>query len=98
MSSRATIGWRWNNKAYSDLVAQIGVLPLGDPKIDDLFKQAMTIYYDELPVITVTQAKKLVPADFTYWKNWPTSTNNYMQPFMWWQSAHMMWSQLQPAK
>ncbi len=80
--------WRWSGPAadqYSKLVDQIGSLPLGDPKIDDLFVQAMKIWYDELPVIPVTQAKKIIPFNNTYWKGWPSASNNYIHPPTWWQ-------------
>ena len=53
---------------------------------------AINLSYFEIDPAVV----KLVPVDTTYWTNWPTAKNNYMQPFMWWSSAHMMWSQLQP--
>jgi peptide/nickel transport system substrate-binding protein len=33
-------GWRWTNERYSELVDQIGTLPLGDPAIDPLFVEA----------------------------------------------------------
>ena len=32
-----TNGWRWENREYSALVDEIGTLPLGDPRIDQLF-------------------------------------------------------------
>ena len=79
--------WRWKNQEYSDLVDQIGVLPLGDPKIQDLYVQAADIYLSELPTIPITQAKKLIPFDTTYWTNWPTSENNYLHATTWWQST-----------
>lgn len=91
-------GWRWNNKEFSDLVDQIGSLPLGDPKIDDLTKKALAIYYKELPTIPVTQAKKLIPFDTTYWTNWPTATNNYMASWTWWQTTHNIIHNIKPAK
>jgi peptide/nickel transport system substrate-binding protein len=90
--------WRWANKEYSDLVAQIGTLPLGDPKIDTLFKQAMQIFYDELPVIPIANAKKLLPYDTTYWTNWPTAKNDYIHPPHWWQSTMVMLLNIKPAK
>jgi peptide/nickel transport system substrate-binding protein len=80
--------WRWSGPAadkYSKLVDQIGTLPLGDPKINDLFVQAMTIWMDELPVIPVTQAKKIIPFNTTYWKGWPSAANNYVHPPTWWE-------------
>ncbi len=94
----STNGWRWNNQEYSDLVAQIGVLPLGDPKIDELTKKALSLYYKELPTIPVTQAKKLIPFDTTYWTGWPDAKNNYLHATTWWQSTHIIIHNLKPAQ
>jgi peptide/nickel transport system substrate-binding protein len=91
-------GWRWKNEEYGQLVDQIGVLPLGDPKIDPLFVKAAEIYLSELPVIPITQAKKLIPFDTTHWTNWPTADNNYLHATTWWQSTHVIINSLKPAK
>jgi len=80
--------WRWQGEAadeYSKLVDEIGTLPLGDPKIDELFVQAMDIWMAELPVIPVTQAKKIIPFNQTYWTGWPSAANKYIHPPTWWQ-------------
>ena len=90
-------GFRWNNARYSELVDQIGTLPLGDPAIDPLFVEAMSIYLDELPTIPITQARKLIPHLYTYWTNWPTAENNYTSAWTWWQSTHLVIHALQPA-
>lgn len=84
---------RWNTdgaKAYSALVDQIGVLPLGDPKIKDLVLEAYKYIYDETPFIPLVQASKLVPFDTTYWTGWPTQENNYNHPATWWNSTHQI--------
>jgi peptide/nickel transport system substrate-binding protein len=90
-------GWRWNNARYSELVEQIGTLPLGDPKIEPLFVEAMSIYYSELPTIPITQARKLIPFNTTYWTNWPTATNNYVSSWTWWQSTFEILVSIKPA-
>jgi peptide/nickel transport system substrate-binding protein len=90
-------GWRWSNDRYSELVDQIGTMPLGDPAIDPLFVEAMSIYLDELPTIPITQARKLIPHLHTYWQNWPTAENNYTSAWTWWQSTHLVIHGLQPA-
>ena len=46
---------RWVNDEYSDLIDQMGSLPVGDPAVIDLMKQAVTIYADELPDIPLVQ-------------------------------------------
>lgn len=90
-------GWRWENARYSELVDQIGTLPLGDPRIDPLFIEAYHIYLDELPTIPITQARKLIPHLYTYWTNWPTAENNYTSAWTWWQSTPLIIHELQPA-
>jgi peptide/nickel transport system substrate-binding protein len=88
---------RWKNDRYTQLVEQIGQLPLGDPKIDPLFIEAMDLYYAELPTIPITQARKLIPFNTTYWTNWPTGKNNYASAWTWWQSTYEILVAIQPA-
>jgi peptide/nickel transport system substrate-binding protein len=90
--------WRWENEEYSAIVDQIGVLPLGDPQIEELFVEAAEIFMDEMPVIPVTQAKKIIPFNTTYWTNWPSADNNYIHPPTWWQSTHVIIHNLEPAQ
>lgn len=84
---------RWNTegaKAYSAIVDQIGVLPLGDPSIPGLVVEAYQYIHDETPFIPLVQASKLVPFDTTYWTGWPTADNNYNHPATWWNSTHQI--------
>jgi peptide/nickel transport system substrate-binding protein len=91
---------RWSgegNDRYSEIVAEIGVMPLGDPAIVDMVVEAMTIMYNETPIIPLVQARKLVPFDTTYWTGWPSAENNYNHPATWWQSTHQVLQNLQKA-
>ncbi len=92
---------RWSGEAaeaYSAIVDEMGSLPLGDPQLQGLFDEAMEIYIDELPVIPVTQAKKIIPFDTTYWTGWPTFEDDYIHPPAWWQHTHVIVHNLQPAQ
>ncbi len=92
---------RWNTEtaaAYSAIVDQIRDLPLNDAAVEPLFIEAMDLWLSELPAVPLVEAVKLVPFDSTYWTNWPTSENNYVQPATWWQSAHVIIHNLEAVK
>lgn len=93
-------GWRWQGadaEAYSKLVDEMGTLPLGDPKVQELFNEAMKIWFKNLPVIPITQAKKIIPFNTTYWTGWPTADDDYIHPPTWWQHTHYIIHALKPA-
>ena len=80
---------RWDTEgaeAYTEIVDQIGVMPLGDPEIVPMVVEAYQYIADETPIIPLAQASKLVPFDTTYWTGWPTAENNYNHPATWWHS------------
>jgi peptide/nickel transport system substrate-binding protein len=87
---------RWENAEYSALVDEMAVLPLGDPRVDDLFVAAMEIWLAELPFLPIAQEKQLIPFTTTYWRGWPTAQNSYIHPPTWWQSAHIILHHLEP--
>jgi peptide/nickel transport system substrate-binding protein len=88
---------RWSNAEYSALVDEMAGLPLGDPRVDELFVAAAEIWLDELPFLPLVQNKQLVSFDTTYWQNWPTANNAYVHPPSWWQSVHIIVHNLEPA-
>lgn len=90
--------WRWSNKEYSDLVAQIGVTKLDDPKLLELTKKALAILYDELPAIPAAQSRKIVPFNYTYWTGWPTQQNYYIWPCNWCSVFAVAMTKLEKAK
>ena len=113
-SDRANVRWtepqgeradgdnmRWSGEAaeqYGALIDEMGSLPLGDPQVEALFIEASKIFFDELPVIPITQAKKIIPFDTTYWTGWPTFEDDYIHPPTWWQHTHVILQNLEPAQ
>jgi peptide/nickel transport system substrate-binding protein len=75
--------WRYNNPKYNEIVDKLGTLPMDDPQLMVLAKQAYDILYDDLPVIPTAQSKKLTPFNNTYWTNWPSIDNYYQRPVVW---------------
>ena len=92
---------RWQGEKadqYSQIVARIGILPLGDAEILPLVAEAMNHFVSEQVMIPLTQARKIVPFDTTYWVGWPSVKNNYSHPGTWWMSTHQIIHNLRKAK
>jgi len=89
---------RWSNDQYSALMDEMGRLPLGDPRVMELYKQAVTIWADEMPDIPLVQTPALVLFNTTYWTNWPTADNNYVQPPSHWEHFLRVLTELKPAQ
>jgi peptide/nickel transport system substrate-binding protein len=93
--------FRWDTtgaKAYSAIVDKIGQLAPGDPKLVPLFVQAMKLFYAELPSIPLAQVYLLNPVNSTYWTNWATATNPYIDAAFASPVAHVIFHKIQPAK
>ena len=92
---------RWNTEnaqEYSEYVEEIGLLPPGDEKIDELFVSAAELWLEELPAVPLVQQPIILPLNQTYWTNWPTADNPYIQPDLTAPSAYLMIHGIQPAK
>ena len=89
---------RWSNDQYSALMDQMGNLGLGDPQVMDLYKQALTIWADELPDIPLVQTPSYLLFNQTYWTNWPTQDNDYVQPPNHWEHFLKDLINLKPAQ
>lgn len=89
---------RWSNDDYSALMDQMGKLPPGDPRVMDLFLQAVRIWADEEPDIPLVQTPSLLIYNSTYWTGWPLANNNYIQPPSWWEHFLRVLVTIQPAQ
>lgn len=89
---------RWCNAEYDAIVEQIRVLSPDDTSaIMPLFRQAMSIWYDEVPEIPLAQWYHRLPMNTTYWTNWPTQDNPYIQPAFWLTSGAYLIANLEKA-
>ena len=91
---------RWCNKDYDKIVEKIGGLEPGDPQIRPLTKQAMEIWMKAAVEAPIAEWYHRIPLNTTYWKNWPSRDNAYMQPTFWYTSGQFgyVMEQLKPAK
>ncbi len=79
-------GWRYINPAYDAIVTKLGATSplLNKTGSLALFKQAMAIYYADLPSIPMVQAPAFVPVNTFQWTGWPTAENPWIMPVPWW--------------
>lgn len=89
--------WGWSNPDYDQIVDAIGDLPPGAPEEHDLFRQALELRLQEIPIIPLSQQKRIVPYSTKYWTNWPTEDNDYFHPPNWWMCFLMPVLNIQPA-
>jgi peptide/nickel transport system substrate-binding protein len=89
--------WGWSNAEYDQIVEQMQILEPGAPEQHELFRRALEIRLQELPIISLTQQQRVVPYTTRYWTNWPTATNDYHHPPNWWQNFLMLVVEIEPA-
>ena len=74
---------RYKNPAFDAIVDDMGKLPMGDPKLNDLFMKAIEIYWTDMIDIPIIQWLHRIPYNQTYWTNWPTQDNPYLNGAYW---------------
>ena len=70
--------WRWANKDFDRLVDRMGQIAPDDPALIPIFREAMDIWISEMPTIPLLQWFHRVPHNQTYWTNWPSVDDPYM--------------------
>jgi peptide/nickel transport system substrate-binding protein len=83
--------FRYKNPKLDAAVDQMfATKPDDTQKLVQLYKDAMTVWLDDLPVVPVVQAPALVPFNTTYWQGWPTSANAWNMPVSWWATFNLV--------
>jgi peptide/nickel transport system substrate-binding protein len=75
--------WRWSNADYDRIVDQMGKTSPDDPALHGLFREAMEIWLQELPSIPLVQWYHRIPHNETYWTNWPSLEDPYINTAYW---------------
>ncbi len=88
---------RWANPEYDEVVDEMSVTPMGDPKMKELFRRGMEIWYKELPEVPIVQWFHRIPYNTTYWTNWPTEENLTVNGALWHLTAPIVLWHLKPA-
>lgn len=68
---------RWSDPEFDKIVDQMELLPVGDPGLLPLFREAMDIWYGDVVEVPLEQGYHLNALNETYWTNWPSEENPY---------------------
>lgn len=74
---------RWDNDEFAALRQEMNNTAMDDPKMVDLFRQMMTIWYENLPDCPIVQWYHRIPVSNWYFENWPNEANPYMNSALW---------------
>jgi hypothetical protein len=90
---------RWKNPAYDKIVDEVFVTDMSNkPKLMELFRKAMEIWIPESPDIALTYNYHRIPMNTTYWTNWPTEQNPYINGAFWHLTYPIVLWNLQPTQ
>ena len=79
---------RWRNKRFDELTDQVGLLPVNDPALRPMVKEAFALWAADVVEIPIAQWYHRIPWNTTLWKNWPTEANPYQSPVVsYWTTA-----------
>jgi peptide/nickel transport system substrate-binding protein len=75
---------RWKNAEFDKITDEMFITDPNDkPKMMALLHRAMEIWLPALPDIQLVQNFHRIPMNTTYWKNWPTAENPYVNGAPW---------------
>jgi peptide/nickel transport system substrate-binding protein len=75
---------RWVNEEYDEIVDEMAVTSPDDTDaLMDQFRRAMEVWLPELPAVMINEFYHRIPMNTTYWENWPTEDNNYVNGAFW---------------
>ena len=90
--------YRWSNAEFDRLVDEMGKVAPDDPALIPLFRDAMDIWLAELPAVPLLQWFHRIPHNQTYWTNWPSAENPYMNSAFWVRTVLIVLLGLEPTQ
>jgi peptide/nickel transport system substrate-binding protein len=90
--------WRWSNAKFDAIVDEMGQTSPDDPKLHELFREAMSIWLAEMPSVPILQWYHRIPHNETYWTNWPSEKDPYINSAYWHRTFLLVLLGLQPTQ
>lgn len=90
--------WRWKNEEFDAIVDRMGTTDPKDPQLAALFHQALEVWLPNLPAVPLLQFYHRIPHNQTYWKNWPSEQDPYINSAYWHRTFLLVLLGLEPAQ
>ena len=74
---------RYNNPEYDAILDQMALVSDDEPGYMDMYLAALEIYLDDMIDAPIQQWMHRIPYNTTYWENWPTVENPYVNGAFW---------------
>lgn len=95
-----TYNSRYQNTEYDALIDEMAKLQPSpdDPVYMDLYLKAIEIYLRDLIDAPIQQWLHRIPYNTTYWSDWPTEDNNYVNGAFWHETVGLIFNRLKPTQ
>jgi peptide/nickel transport system substrate-binding protein len=87
---------RFRNDELDQVSKKLANLDPTSEEAQPLLKQALEIYYENLPMTPIIQTGYPQYFNTTFWKGWPTDDDLYQVPLNWWGHFMFVVAQLEP--
>jgi peptide/nickel transport system substrate-binding protein len=89
---------RYSNPELDALLNEMEskVPSVNDPNYLQLVKDAMEIYLEDMPELTLAEEFHVVMFNDHYWTGWPTEDDPYVAPYIPWEGFNLVIHRLQP--
>jgi peptide/nickel transport system substrate-binding protein len=87
---------RYRNPKFDAISEKLAQLDPNSEEAKPLLNQALEIYFQDLPMLSVIQTGYPSYFNTTFWKGWPTDDDLYEVPLNWWQHFIFVLGKIEP--
>ncbi len=97
--NRPPNAYHWYNAEFNAITEEVFATAIDDiATLEELWADAMDIWLEELPDVQVLEFYHRIPMNTTYWTNWPTHDNPYVNGAFWHLTFQLILNELEPVQ
>ena len=98
-TNRPPNAYHWYNEEFNAITEEVFATAIDDiATLEELWAEAMDIWLEELPDVQVLEFYHRIPMNTTYWTNWPTHDNPYVNGAFWHLTFQLILNELEPVQ